>query len=506
MHPRFFYGWWIVLGAGVATFVSSAFGGVLQSVVLRPMTTEFGWTRTEFTFANTVASILAAFSGLVVGSLIDRRGARPLMLFGTLVFGVTLLATAFVTQLWQFVALRLVAGVLAGPLIAGVVVNVTVSKWFVRRRGWAISLSSSGFSFSTMIMPVLGTAVVTAFGWRGAYVILAAVFWALMVPAALVMRRQPEDYGLLPDGQRPGEARTEVEREQLERARRDLEGSYTRQEALRSSAFWMLTLTFGVYVGANIAMLFHAIPYMTGSGFTAAQAGFAFATTGISGLAAKFVWGAALQGVHRFGARHFSALTAACNAMSTVLMVVATATQSLPVAFVACLLWGFGFGSVTPLSEFMWATYFGRRHLGAVRSAGTPFSVLATAAGPLLVAIWFDVAGSYDGAFIAMTIAYATAAAIVLISREPPPRTAPVAPAFAITLPGAGDNGTGAVESMAPPLRAAGPAARNASAPGRRLSPRRDYFQGRSSPPRPDYMSRDRAPRDSDGGTPDGHP
>lgn len=482
IRPRFFYGWWIVLAAGVATFVSSAFGGVLQSVVLRPMTDEFGWTLSEFTFANTIASILAAFSGLVVGPLVDRRGARPLMLSGSLVFGATLLATSFVTELWQFVVLRLVAGVLAGPLIAGVVVNVSVSKWFVRRRGWAISLASSGFSFATMIMPVAGTAAVTAFGWRGAHVVLAIFFWALMLPAALVMRREPEDYGLLPDGQRPGEARTEAERQQLERARRDLEGSYTRQDALRTPAFWMLTLTFGVFVGANIAMLFHAIPYMTGSGFTSAQAGFAFATTGISGLIAKFVWGVALQGVRRFDARHFSALAAVCAGTSTLLLVVATASQSMPVAFLACLLWGFGFGSVTPLSEFMWAGYFGRRHLGAVRSAGTPFSVGATAAGPLLVAVWFDVAGSYDGAFVAMTVAYAVAAAIILISREPPPRSAFERPRAEATTLGSREPSPGSASEVTRAQSAGQPLVR------RRPATPRDYMYARAPSRPPDYM------------------
>jgi MFS family permease len=304
------------------------------------------------------------------------------------------------------------------------VVSVAISKWFVRRRGWAISLASSGFSLATLIMPVAVTAVVISCGWRGAYIVLALFFWALMLPAALVMRREPEDYGLLPDGQRPGEALHEAERRQIERARRDFDGSYTRHEALRTSAFWMLNITFGLFVGANIAMLFHAIPYMTGSGFTPAQAGFAFATTGITGLIAKFVWGAALQRAHRFGARQFSALAAGSAGASTLLLIVATANQSMPAAFLACLLWGFGFGSVTPLSEFMWASYFGRRHLGAVRSAGTPFSVGATALGPLLVAYWFDVTGSYDGAFVAMTIAYALAAMVILASREPPPRTA----------------------------------------------------------------------------------
>lgn len=489
-RPRLFYGWWIVLAAGVATFVSSAFGGVLQSVVLRPMTEEFGWTRSEFTFANTIGSILAAFSGLVVGPLIDRRGARPLMLLGTAVFGVTLLATALVTELWQFMVLRLVAGVLAGPLIAGVVVNVTVSKWFVRRRGWAISLASSGFSFSTMIMPVLGSAAVTAYGWRGAYVVLAIFFWALMLPAALAMRRQPEDYGLLPDGQRPGEPRTEGERQQVESAQRDLEASYTRHDALRTPAFWMLTIAFSVFVGANIAMLFHAIPYMTGSGFTSVQAGLAFASTGVSGLVAKFIWGAVLQGVHRLGVRHFSALAAACTGTSTLLLVVATATQSLPVAILACLLWGFGFGSVTPLSEFMWAGYFGRRHLGAVRSAGTPFSVLATAAGPLLVAMWFDVAGSYDGAFVAMTIAYAVAAAIVLASHEPPSRATSIVTMPGGPLVGGGENGTTTESAIAFP-------------PGQTavFTSALTHLRARTRPPRGDYMGKRHPRSDVEDGT-----
>lgn len=422
--PRFFYGWWIVLAAGLGQFVAVGFGSVLLSVVLQPMTSELGWTRAEFTSANAAAALLGAvLSATVVGPLVDRHGARPLMLTGAIVFGATLLATSRVTELWQFIGLQIVAGVLAVPLIAGVVVNVPLSKWFVARRGWAISLASSGFSFGTMIMPLAVTTIVTSVGWRDAYVLLALLFWALMVPAALVMRRQPEDYGLLPDGQRELEATSEAEREQLERVRRDDDQSYTRGDAMRTSAFWMLTITFGVIIAANIAMVFHAIPYLTGSGFTSAQAGLAFGLTGISGLAAKFVWGAALQSAHRFGPRQFSSLAFAVMAIGTLLLVVATEATSMPLVLVAFFLWGFGFGSVTPLSEFMWAAYFGRRYLGAVRSAGMPFTVAAISLGPLLVALWFDAAGSYDGAFLAMALVYALGIVAVLTSREPPPRT-----------------------------------------------------------------------------------
>jgi len=427
-RPGFYYGWWIVLAAGTAQFVAVGFTSVLLSVVLRPMTSELGWTRAEFTFASSAAAALAAFSALVIGPLLDRQGARPLMLVGTLAFGASLLATSRVTELWQFMALQLVAGVFARPLIGGVVVNVPLSKWFVLRRGWAISLASSGFSFGTMIMPLAVSAVVTSLGWRDAHVVLALVFWAMMIPAALVMRRQPEDYGLLPDGQREREATSAAEREQLERVRRDLDESYTLHDALRTSAFWVLTVTFGLAIGANISMLFHAFPYMTASEFTSAQAGFALGLTGITGLVAKFIWGAALQRVHRLGPRQFSSFSFIAAGLGTLFLVIATSSGSVAVLVLAFLLWGFGFGSVTPLSEFMWAGYFGRRHLGAVRSASVPFTIAGTSLGPLLIAFWFGSAGSYDGAFLAMAGLYAACAAAILGTREPR-SSAPRAPA-----------------------------------------------------------------------------
>jgi OFA family oxalate/formate antiporter-like MFS transporter len=418
-RPRLYYGWWIVVGAGAGHFASVAFASILAAVVMRPMTEELGWTRAEFTFAISAAAILAAFTGVVVGPLIDRYGARPLMLTGALAYGAALFATSLVTELWQFVALHLAAGILARPLIGGVVVNVAVAKWFVVRRGWAISLASSGFSFGTMLMPPLATAVVASLGWRDAFVVMALLFWALMVPAALLMRRTPEDYGMLPDGRRSGEARDDRERRDLERVREDFDRSYTRRDAMRTQAFWLLLLAFSLFLANNIAMLFHAIPFATGTGFTPPQAGFAFGLTGISGLLSKFVWGWALE---RASAVRLSALAFGAAGGGTLLLLVATDAHSMPALLLAFFAWGFGFGGVTPLSEYLWASYFGRRHLGAVRSLGVPAQVAATSLGPLLVALWFDLAGSYEGAFVAMVAVYAAGAATVLASRPPPLR------------------------------------------------------------------------------------
>lgn len=417
---RPYYGWWIVIAAGAGHFASVGFASILFTVVLRPMTDELGWARSEFVLATSAAAVLAAFTGPIIGPLIDRSGPRPLMLVGAVSYGAILLATSAVTALWQFVALQLVAGVLARPLIAGVVVNVAVSKWFVLRRGWAISIASSGFSFGTMLTPIVATSVVASFGWRDAFVVMAILFWLLMIPAALLMRSSPEDYGLLPDGRAAGEPSDERGRRDQERVRRDFDGSLTRRQAVHTGAFWLLLLAFSLFLANNIAMLFHAIPYATGSGFEAREAGFAFGLTGVSGLASKLVWGWTLA---RYSPQHLSVAAFACALGGTLLLLAATQMQSIPVLLLAFAAWGFGFGGVTPLSEFMWASYFGRRHLGAVRSLSVPAQVSATALGPLLVALWFDAAGSYHGAFMLMALVYAVGAVVVSLSRDPRPST-----------------------------------------------------------------------------------
>ena len=140
----------------------------------------------------------------MVGQLVDRYGARPLMLVGAFVYVGSFLAMSRVEVLWQFVVLSMLSGGAGYTLVGPLVVNAALAKWFVVRRGWAIALGSSGVSLAGLIMPVTMTRIVDSIGWRDAYVILGVFVFAILAPAALVMRRRPEDHGLLPDGHRRG--------------------------------------------------------------------------------------------------------------------------------------------------------------------------------------------------------------------------------------------------------------------------------------------------------------
>ena len=168
------------------------------------MTEELNWTSAEYTLGASAALVVGGFVSFAVGPLTDRFGARPLMLAGACVYAGAFLAMSQVDALWQFILLSMLAGGIGFSLVGGLVVNITLSKWFVVRRGWAVALGSSGISLAGLIMPVAMTEVVDSMGWRDAFAVLAVFAFAIIVPIALLMRRRPEDYGLLPDGTRPG--------------------------------------------------------------------------------------------------------------------------------------------------------------------------------------------------------------------------------------------------------------------------------------------------------------
>ncbi|MYD64985.1 MAG: MFS transporter [Chloroflexi bacterium] len=418
-----FWGWWIVGGAVVGQFVAMGAGNTIAGVFLRPMTEDLGWTAAEFTLGASAALLLGGVAGFVIGPLVDRHGARPLMLVGAVLYLSAFLAMSRVQELWQFIALSVATSGIGFSLVGPLVANVTVAKWFVVRRGWAVALGSSGVSFAGLIMPVTMTGVVDAVGWRDAYAALAVAIFVVIVPVALIMRRRPEDYGVLPDGLDP-EAAADVDARAAEAQARDAVNSYTRGEAVRTPAIWLLMVGYGLNMLALTGVLVHAIPFMTDHGFARGEAALAVAVNGGANLSSKFVWGFFLQRVH---VRYLGAGALCISAAGVALMLMAAPAAALPLLFVAFFCWGFGFGGTVPLSEFIFAKYFGRVHIGAIRGLGQPFTILLGAAGPIVAGLYVDAFGSYEGVFVAFALVYLVGALLILVSTEPPPKEAPAA-------------------------------------------------------------------------------
>ena len=407
-----FYGWWIVAAAVVSQFTWMAAGPTVVGVFLDPVVDDTGWRVWQFTLGTSLAGVMGAASGVFAGQALDRHGPRPLMLIGVAASVVCFAGIAAQSNWWAFLILHAALGLVGYNLFGSLVASSAVSKWFVARRGWALAVGSVGVSLAGIIAPAAMTFVVDAWGWRAGYAALGAFVFLAVTPAAFAMRRAPEDYGLSPDGA-PPESRSESAPD----ARPSAEApSLDRRRAVRTRAFWLLTFGFMFNYAALTAILVHAVPFVSESGFARTVAASALAVNGVGNLASKVVWGYGLQ---RFETRLLVLAAFSLSSGGAALITAAAWTGGTAVLFAGFFLYGFGFGGTIPISEFIWARYFGRRHIGAIRGISNPVSIIGTGVGPILMGAWRDAAGGYGAAFLAAICFYMAGAALIGMSRAP---------------------------------------------------------------------------------------
>ena len=416
-HPTpIYYGYWLIGVAFVTQLVAVGVTNYVAGPFMAPMVEELGWSRAEYTIPRSLGMFVMAGVGFVIGALVDRHGGRRFMLFGTLVCSASLWLLGSTETLFGWIVVNGVLLTAGAGLMGNLVVNVTLAKWFVERRGFAVAMAAMGVSFAGIAVTPAVTWAIEAWGWRTAWEALAVASLLVAAPVSLFVRRAPEDHGLLPDGKTAADAaagRTAL-------AEADFARSMTRRQALGSFAFYALIAAFGLFTINIVVVLLHAMPWLDDEGFTPTLAAQMIVVTSIPAMLAKPIWGFFID---RLQAKPLGALGSAVTGSALLLIVAALAADSLPWATVGFFLLGIGWGGMIPIQEVIWAGFFGRRHLGAVRSAAMPFSLLFGAAAPLLVAYYRDTTGDYTGAMIAVAAANLTAAALMLAIKPPRPTT-----------------------------------------------------------------------------------
>ncbi len=416
-----YYGYYLVVVAFIAQFISAGSQNYVTGPFLTPMTTELGWSRSEYQLSRTIGQFVMAGIGLYVGGLVDRRGGRLLMQVGAVVLGASLFAQSLVQNQWQWLLVNGLAVTTGGALIGNLVVNVTLSKWFVEKRGRVVGFSSMGVSFAGVFLVPAAVTLVDTVGWRTAWQVLGASAFLIIFPVSFLMRRSPEDHGLHPDGRSAAEVAQGAGRV----AAADFASSMTRSQALRTASFYLIVFAYGFGTLSIGVMLAQTVPYMTDAGYSRAFAAAMIALTSIPSMLTKPVWG---WMVDKVDARHLSATGFMINAISMVAIVFAVRSGSHAAVYVAYAMLGFGWGGLIPLQEVVWASFFGRRYLGSVRSAGLPLSLVVSASAPVVTALYFDRIGNYDGAFFAIAAFAVVATVLILLARKPTrPNAAPAA-------------------------------------------------------------------------------
>jgi MFS family permease len=375
---RRYYGWYLVSALGVTTIVSYGISQYLFGVLVVPIEHDLGWSRGAISAAYSGGLIVAAALGLPVGVLVDRHGGRWPMSAGSLLGGVTLLLLSRVTQLWQFYLLWAGCLGVAMALTFYSVSFVVVANWFERRRGRALALLTvvGGLS-SPIYIPVAGL-LVARLGWRTGLVVLGATALVIALPIhAVVVRRRPEDLGLLPDGERSnGKEAASVHGHRL-------------RHAVRRHPFWTLMLATALSSAAYGVVIAHVVAYLIGIGYNPVLAAAILGLTGLVSLPGRFVFNFVSD---RVGPQPLLALCLGLQAVSIVVLLAAASGVSVA-AFV--LIYGSAFGAISPLRASVLADHFGRLAYGAITAVqGLPSGVLAAVA-PFIAGLLFDRFGDY---------------------------------------------------------------------------------------------------------------
>ena len=416
---RLYYGWVMLLGLSVTQVTS---WGILYygfAVFLPPIQREMGWSTAAMTGAFSLALLLSGVAGPFVGRWLDRHGPRLLMTAGSCAATLLALGLAAVRSLVLFYLLWAAIG-LAMAAIFYEPAFAAIATWFVRYRSRALTILTFIGGFASVIYIPLAAWLIRVQGWRGAYVTLAALLAVLTIPIhALLLRRHPQDMGLLPDGADGGRRtadggqRTADGGSRTRRAR--AERSVSAKVAVRSGSFRWLAAAFFLAFLANVAVTVHLIPYLTEHRFSSGFAASAAGLIGILALPGRLIF-TPLGGIlpRRFvAAGIFLCQTAGIAAL------VAVPSVAGVVVFVA--LFGIGFGAITPARAALVAEMYGAREYGAINGVLALFVTGARALAPVSAGVLRTAFGRYEPVFlIVVAVALLATVATLMIDHGLP--------------------------------------------------------------------------------------
>ncbi len=414
--PPFYYGWLVMIMAALATFACTGITQVVLGGIQDFIFEDTGWRYSSIALAVTLGTWTSGLISPFIGHLADRYGPRWLMPFAAVVMAVAFLSLAESVQIWHFFAAYILGRAVGNPILIGVVPRTMAVNFFRRRRNLALALNSLNRPIGSAINIQIIAAIAVRYSWRDAYRYMGALSLVMVIPLILIMRRRPEDIGLLPDGatRRPApRVRSGASPSQPPRPDADAEFSWTTGEAVRTKAFWLVGMTTVLALLGASTIGFAMVPYLRdeASMSTAQAAGVLSLSTFLA--IGVLVWG---QLANRFTPRRL--LIALLIASSALVIYLLTVQSSLG-AYVFGLAWGLFSGATGVLEQMLLAQYFGRNSFGTITGVLTPLSMGALGLGPFLGAGIREATGSYSQLFIVLAGVYLLAALLIYFATPP---------------------------------------------------------------------------------------
>lgn len=407
---RIFYGWWNVLASFIGLALSYAmFTVFVFGTFLTPLEAEFGWQRGPMSLALTIANITVVVASPLLGVLVDRIGVRRVMLVSVVLLG---LCVGSMSQLngniWYYYAMHLLI-----PLLGAGTLPLSYSRvmiaWFAKRRGIALGISLSGFGVGATLMPAIAQFIIENWGWREAYLTFAAMVLFISFPLTFfLLRENPEEMGLLPDGESRGTAVDDSG------PVTDADIGLSAGEAIKTRSYWLIFGSFAL-VGVGItSILAHLVPILIGRGVAPATAALCMSSLGFGLIFGRIFAGFLMD-------RYFAPYVAAVFLLGLFLGVVILATGTAgPVVFVAAVLVGLATGSEISEIAYIVSRYFGPKAFGQIYGVMFGAFQLGSAVGAIAMGVYYDHAGDYINALWFVSGLVAIGIVLIVLLREYP--------------------------------------------------------------------------------------
>jgi len=406
----FFYGWLIVAGQFLTTAATAGPTVWAFGLFAVPMGNDLGWSRSTIYGVLSLRLVIGILLLPLTSRLMDHpKWPRIVMVASSAVFAATTIALVRVSSVVEYYVVFGVIGGLSSAGASGLLYQALVPKWFIRKRGIAVSIGTLGSSVAAFISPLLVRPAVDAYGWRTTWLLTGIVMMVLMVPISALTRRSPEDLGLTPDGA-PPEQSTAAAGARAQRMRQ--EHSFTVREVVRKPTTWLL-------VGATIlaapslqGLATSWYPHYIDNGISAEGATLAVSMYGAFAIAGRLIWG---NMGDRYHIRTIMVVLSAGTGLT--LLFLLFAVSSPVTAMIYSAMSGVTLGGYVATNPLIWSNYFGRRYLGAIRGAFAPYALLVAAASPFLIAFIHDTTGTYTLAFWLIFAFWMIAALLVWLAR-----------------------------------------------------------------------------------------
>ncbi len=408
MTEHRFDGWRIVLAAtvglacGIATLGASTF-----SIFVGPIRLETGWSQSAAFAALIAVTFTAALMSPLMGAIVDRFGAKRVILVG-FVCEIVIFAS-FALQgpdIWSFYLRYFLLSAFALGTTHVAFARV-ITLWFDRRRGLALVIALSGVGIGGFIWPLFVQAMIEAYGWRMAYVLLAIAIGVIALPTiGWLLRDDPASLGQRPDG--------DIDKSSIGTTAQPVTG-ITLATAVRSRTFWIILLTFFVIGFAIQSALMHLVPLLTSRGISPMAAAMAQSMMFLAVTTGRLVTGWLMD---RFFAPHV-ALAFLLAPIAGLAMLAMDIPDGL--AVVAALMIGLAVGAEVDVLAYLNSRYFGMLHFSRIYGSFYGIYSLSGGIGPLATAMIVE-RGGYSAPMFTLC-GFLVVGCLALLSFPPFPAT-----------------------------------------------------------------------------------